>query len=175
VTNAPGFGDGRQLPRVYVNPAADQHGGRRTVEVGRLWVGGLMVAVVAAGLAVVGLILARGIADVPVLAKKNGQLVNAETWWYAAAAFAGALVATGLLNVLLLWSPRPYLFFGWIIGLATAAAALVPFTFHAELASKVATCAINLAIGVCTGSILAGIGRSAAQVRDEPGPYGDTA
>ena len=175
MTNAREFGDGPQLRRVYVNPAADRQGGRRTVEVGRLWVGGLMVAIVAAGLAVVGLILTRAIANVPVLVKKDGQLVNAETWWYAAAAVAGALVATGLLNVLLLWSPRPYLFFGWIIGLPTAAAALVPFTFHAELAPKVATCAINLAIGVCTGSLLVGIGRSAAQVGDEPSPYGDTA
>jgi len=156
---------------VYVNPAADRQGGRRTVEVGRLWVGGLMVAIVVAGVAVVGLMVARGIADVPVLVRKDGELVNAETWWYAAAAFAGALVATGLLNVLLLWSPRPYLFFGWIIGLATAVAALLPFTFDAELAAKVATCAVNLAIGVCTGSILAGIGRSAAQVRDETGQY----
>jgi hypothetical protein len=145
--------------------------GRRTVEAGRLWVGGLMVAIVAAGVAVVGLIVARGIADVPVLVKKDGQLVNADTWWYAAAAFVGALVATGLLHMLLLFAPRPYLFFGWIIGLATAAAALLPYTFDAELAAKVATSAINLAIGVCTGSILAGIGRSAAELRDEPGPY----
>jgi len=171
VTNGPQFGDDPRLPRVYVNPAADRQGGRRTVEVGRLWVGGLMVAIVVAGVAVVGLMVARGIADVPVLVRKDGELVNAETWWYAAAAFAGALVATGLLNVLLLWSPRPYLFFGWIIGLATAVAALLPFTFDAELAAKVATCVVNLAIGVCTGSILAGVGRSAAQVRDETGQY----
>jgi hypothetical protein len=175
VTYDPRFGNGPQPPRVYVDPAADRQGGRRTVQEGRLWVGGLMVAIVAAGLAVVGLILARGIADVPVLVEKDGQLVNAETWWYAAAAFVGALIATVLLNVLLLWAPRPYLFFGWIIGLVTAAAALVPLTFAAELAPRVATCAINLAIGVCIGSILAGIGRSAAPARDGSGPYEDVA
>jgi hypothetical protein len=174
VTNPPQYGEGPQIPRVYVNPAAgQQQGRRRRVDEGRLWVGGLMVAIVAAGLAIVGLLLARGIADVPVLVKKDGQLVNAETWWYAAAAFVGALVATGLLNVLLLWAPRPYLFFGWIVGLVTAAAALVPFTFDAELAPRVATCAINLAIGICIGSLLAGIGRSAAHVQDETGPYGN--
>ena len=171
MTNGPQFGDDPRLPRVYVNPAADRQGGRRTVEVGRLWVGGLMVAIVVAGVAVVGLMVARGIADVPVLVKKDRELVNAETWWYAAAAAAGAVVATGLLHVLLLWSPKPYLFFGWIIGLATAAAALLPFTFDAELSPKVATSAINLAIGVCIGSILAGVGRSAAEIRDEPRRY----
>ena len=171
MTNAPDFGDGSQVPRVYVNRGADQQGRRRAVDAGRLWTGGVMAAVVAAGVAVVGLLIARGIADVPVLVQKDGQLVNAETWWYAVAAFAGAVVATGLLNVLLLWSPKPYLFFGWIIGLATAAAALLPFTFDAELSPKVATSAINLAIGVCIGSILAGVGRSAAEIRDEPRRY----
>jgi hypothetical protein len=171
VTYAPDYGDGRPPPRMYVNPGAGQPGGRRTVEAGRLWVGGLMAAIVAAGVAVVGLLVARGIGNVAVLVEKDGRLVNAETWWYAAAAFIGALVATALLHVLLLWSPRPYLFFGWIIGLATAAAALVPYTYHAELAAKVATSLINLVIGLCIGSILAGIGRSAARLPDERRPY----
>jgi hypothetical protein len=130
-----------------------------------------MAAVVAALLAVVGLILARGIADVPVLVQKDGQLVNAETWWYAAAAAAGALIATGLLHILLLWAPKPYLFFGWVLGLATAIAALVPYTFEAEVAAKVATSLINLAIGVCITSILLSVGRSAAELPDEFGRY----
>jgi hypothetical protein len=167
VPNGPEFDDG---PRVYVNPAADQEWAPR-VATGRLWMGGVMVAVVAAGVAVVGLLVARGIGNVPVLVERDGQLVNAETWWYAAAAFTGALLATALLNVLLLWAPRPYLFFGWIIGLATAVAALLPYTFDAPLGSRVATSAINLAIGICTGSLLAGIGRSAARVRNGTSPY----
>jgi hypothetical protein len=83
-----------------------------------------------------------------------------------AAAFAGAVIATALLNVLLLWAPRPYLFFGWSIGPVPAAAALVPCTFAAELAPKVATCATNLAIE---------IGRSATQLGDDLSPYGQLA
>jgi hypothetical protein len=51
----------------------------------------------------------------------------------------------------------------------------VPFTFAAELAPKVATCATNLAIEVCIGSILAGIGRSATQLGDDLSPYGQMA
>jgi hypothetical protein len=167
----PDFGDRTDAPRMYVNDPGDQRGGRRRVDEGRLWTGGIMAAVVAAGVAFVGLLIARGIADVPVLVEKDGQLVNADTWWYAAAAAVGAILATGLLNVLLLWAPRPYLFFGWIVGLATAIAALVPYTFDAELASRVATSAINLAIGICIGAILAGVGKSAARVADEFGRY----
>ena len=121
MTNPPQYGEGPQVPPGSTSTRRQtSKDGARRVDEGRLWVGGLMVAIVAAGLAIVGLLLARGIADVPVLVKKDGQLVNAETWWYAAAAFLGALIATGLLNVLLLWAPRPYLFFGWIIGLVTA-------------------------------------------------------
>ena len=150
MTYPPQFGEDPQVRRVYAGPGVEQQqGGRRAVNAGRLWTGGIMAAIVAAGVAVVGLLIARGIADVAVLVEKDGQLVNAETWWYALAAVAGAVLATGLLNVLLLWSPRPYLFFGWIVGLATAVAALLPYTSEAAMGSRVATSVINLAIGIC--------------------------
>jgi hypothetical protein len=175
VPNPPEYGDGREVPRVYPNysnyPGQQPAGRTRTVNEGRLWTGGVMAAVVAALMAVVGLLLARGIADVDVLVERHGELVNAKTWWYAAAGALGALIATGLLNVLLLWAPRPYLFFGWILGLAIAIATLVPFTFDADLAPKVATAAINLAIGICISSILVGVGRSAAELPDGRGRY----
>ena len=129
-----------------------------------------MAGVVAAGVAVVGLLIARGILDVDVLVQKDGQLVNANTWWYAGAAFLAAIVATGLLHLLLLSAPQPYRFFGWIVGLATAIAALLPYATDAELSSKVTTSVLNLAIGLCIGSIVGGVGRSAARVLDERPP-----
>jgi hypothetical protein len=171
VTNAPQFGDGAEAPRVYPNRPAEPPAGRRTVDEGRLWTGGIMAAVVAALMAAVGLLLARGIADVPVLVQRDGELVNATMWWYAGAAALGAIIATGLLNVLLLWAPRPYLFFGWILGLAIAIATLMPFAFDVELSSKIATSAINLAIGLCISSILVGVGRSAARLPDRSHGY----
>ena len=171
MTNAPHYGDDREVPRVYPSYADEVPRGRKSVNGGRLWTGGIMAAVVAVLVAVMGLVLARGIADVPVLVQKDGELVNAETWWYAAAAAVGAVLATGLLHILLLWAPKPYLFFGWVLGLATAIAALVPYAFDAEVAAKVATSAINLAIGVCIASILMSVGRSAAELPDESGRY----
>ena len=133
-----------------------------------------MAGVVAAGVAVVGLLIARGILDIAVLVQKNGKLVNANTWWYAAAAFLAAIVATGLLHVLLRSTPQPYRFFGWIVGLATAIAALLPYATDAELSSKVATSVLNLAIGLSIGSIVGGVGRTAARLlgeRPRPQPY----
>ena len=45
-------------------------GGANAVAAGRLWAGGAATAVVAALIAVVGILLARGVFDVPVLAPK---------------------------------------------------------------------------------------------------------
>lgn len=143
---------------------------RRIVDAGRLWTGGLMAGVVAAGVAIVGLLIARGIFDVRVLVQEDGRLVNANTWWYAAAAFLAALLATGLLHLLLLSAPQPYRFFGWIVGLATAIAALLPYATDAELSAKVATSVLNLAIGLSIASIVGGVGRTAARVLDERPP-----
>ena len=39
-----------------------------------------------------------------------------------------ALLATALLHVLLLGTPRPFTFFAWITGLADVVAAAAPFT-----------------------------------------------
>lgn len=143
---------------------------RRVVDTGRLWTGGLLAGVVAAGVAIVGLLVARGILDIPVLIDRDGELVDASTWWYAAAAFLAAMAATGLLHLLLLQAPQPYRFFGWIVGLAVAVAVLLPYATDAELESKVATSVINLVIGLSVGSVVGGLGRTSAQVLDEPDP-----
>ncbi|HZB49855.1 MAG TPA: DUF6069 family protein [Mycobacteriales bacterium] len=171
MTDGPDYFGAGQAPQVYPNSAGEPPVGRRTVDERKLWTGGIMAAVVAALVAAVGLLLVRGIADVPVFVQRDGELVDASMWWYAAAAASGAVVATILLNVLLLWAPRPYMFFGWILGLAVVIATLVPYTFDAALGSKVATSAINLAVGVCISSILVGVGRSAARIPDSRRGY----
>ena len=148
-------------------------GNRRVVDAGRLWVGGIMAGVVGAGIAVVGLLIARGIADIPVLVEQKGKLVSASMWWYAAAALFAALLATGLLHALVLGAPRPFTFYGWITGLAVAIAALLPYTTGAEVDSKVATSLINLAVGIAIATIVGTVGRSATRLLDEaPGPGG---
>jgi hypothetical protein len=144
---------------------------RRVIDAGRLWSGGIMASLVAAGVAVVGLLIARGILDVPVLVERNGVLVNANSWWYAGGAFLAGVAATGLLHALLAAAPQPYRFFGWIVGLAIAIAVLLPFTTAAGLDTKVAVAVINLAIGLCILSIVSSVGRSAARVLDEPYGY----
>jgi hypothetical protein len=138
----------------------------RAVDAGRLWTGGVATALVAALVALVGVLICRGLLDVPVLAPTDkGTLGDATTFRLAALAALAALIATGLLHLLLLSTPRPLQFFTWIVALATVAAALAPFLTDADLDEKVATAAIYAAVGISIGSLLSGVARSAVRRR----------
>ncbi|PSL02805.1 hypothetical protein CLV30_109113 [Haloactinopolyspora alba] len=146
---------------------------RQSVDAGRLWAGGGASALVAALIAVAGIVIVRALFDVPVLAPEgDGVWGNANTWWYAIGAAVAALAATGLVHVLVNTTPRPLRFFGWVIGLVTVIAAVAPFTPDAELSAQLATSAINVVIGVAIGSLVSGSAhsamRTARQRRDRP-------
>ena len=138
---------------------------RVRVDAARLWTGGLATTLVAALVAVVGVLIARGLFDVPVLAPaREGALGNTTTARLAILAAVAALLATGLMHLLLVSTPRPFRFFTWIISLLTLLAVLAPFMTDAELATKVATGAIGLVIGIAIGSLVSGAGRSATRL-----------
>jgi hypothetical protein len=132
-----------------------------SVDAARLWAGGVAAAIVAAGVAVVGLLIARGVCNTPVLIPdRDGALVNANSVKYALAAAFAALVATGLMHLLLLYAPSPRTFFTWIVGLGTAAVTVAPFGWDATTESKLAVAAINLAIGIAVMTTLLNVSRS---------------
>jgi hypothetical protein len=134
------------------------------VDAGTLWAGGVAAAVVAALIAVVGILICRGILDVPVLAPEgDGVWGDANTATYAGGAALAALVATAVLHLLLLFTPAPATFFAWIVSLATLAAVLAPFAVKATQESRFATAAINLVLGAAIGSLVSGSGRSAVR------------
>ena len=143
---------------------SSRSGARYQIDAQKLWIGGLMAGLVAAGVAIVGLLIVRGVFDIKVFVTGNkDEIVNASTWWYALASFTFALLATGLLHLLLVSAPSPWRFFGWIVGLAVAIIVIIPFTTDAELSAKVGTAAVNLAIGIAVYSIVSGVGRAAAR------------
>jgi Family of unknown function (DUF6069) len=112
-----------------------------------------------------GVLITRGVLGIPVLAPKTANnFGNSATAVYA-------LLATALLHLLLLGTPRPFAFFASITVLADVIAAAAPFTQPAPLASKVFTAIINIVVGVAVISLLSGVGRSAARPvgRAEPG------
>jgi hypothetical protein len=159
---------------VAASPSAhDGHDAAEKLQVNanRLWTGGVATAVVAALVAEVGVLIARGLLDVPVLAPtEEGVLGNANTARLALVAAGAALAATGLMHLLLLFIPRPWQFFTWIMSLVTLAALLAPFATDAEIATKVATAAIFLAIGVAIGSLVSGVASSAVRLGGEEQP-----
>lgn len=116
----------------------------------KLWSGGVATAIVAALVAFVGLLVARGIFEVPVLAPSEAGLVGSPTTTLSLCSLAAlaALAGTGLLQLLLLSTPRPETFFTAIVGLATLAVALQPFTQNLERSTQIATMLVYLATGV---------------------------
>jgi hypothetical protein len=79
---------------------------RVRVDAARLWTGGLATALVAALVAVVGVLIARGLFEVPVLGPTGEDaLGNTSTARLATLAAVAALVATGLMHLLLVSTP----------------------------------------------------------------------
>jgi len=145
------------MSNVYRPPTPPQP----VLNAGRLWAGGAATALVAALIAVVGILFGRGVFDVEVLAPKgDGVWGDASTGWYAAGAAAAALLATGLIQILILTTPRPMRFFGWVIALATVAAMLMPFATDESRGSRWYTAGLNLVLGIAIGSLVAGVAKS---------------
>jgi hypothetical protein len=95
--------------------------------------------------------------------RKEGAWGNASTAGYVFASAAIALAATGLMHLLLLSTPRPRMFFGFIMALATLVAVVFPFSSTAPVSQKVATGAVNLAIGVAIWSLVYGVSMRATR------------
>ena len=144
----------------------------RTVDARQLWSGGAATAVVAALIALVGILVCRWLFNIPVLApRQDGAWGDASTAGNAISAAAAALVATALMHLLLIATLRPRMFFGWIIGLATVIAVVYPLSTTAPLSQKVATAGINLVLGAAIGSLVNGTAARVIRRRAITGGY----
>jgi hypothetical protein len=131
-----------------------------TLSGARLWSGAIAAAVVAALIALLGLLVARGLLHIAVLAPNgDGTWGDASTIIYAGAAAAAALIATALVQLLFRFTPQPMTFFAWIWALLTVISAIGPFLPSADLAEQVATAAINVLIGIAIYELVAGTAR----------------
>ena len=144
----------------------------RQVDARPLWSGGVATAVVAALIALVGILVARWLFNISFLSpRREGAWGNASTAGYVFASAACALVATALMHLLLLTTPYPRVFFGWIIGLATLVAVVFPFSTTAPTSQKIATGFVNLVLGIAIGTLIAEVSRRATRrlvIRDRP-------
>jgi hypothetical protein len=130
---------------------------QRVIDGRRLWSGGAATAVVAALVAVVGVLIGEGALELDMVEPPLLPVGESFAVRYAVTAAALALLATGLAHLLALTTPRPRSFFSWIVGLATACAVVLPLTLDGAISGKLATAVVNLVIGACVISLLASV------------------
>ncbi|MCW2716236.1 MAG: hypothetical protein JWR81_58 [Pseudonocardia sp.] len=154
----------RQMPRHGVQqPARPEPPRGPVINAGRLWAGGVATAIVAALIGLVGLLIVRALLQIPYLAPvKSGALGDSRTVILCVSAAVAALAATGLAHLLLLSTPRPMAYFGWIAGLLTAVAVVLPILNDDTLAVSLATGVIHLVIGLAIISLVTGAALSAS-------------
>src|ERR1700729_2590826 len=157
-------------------PASTDGAGRPRFrpDAGRFWAGAVATAIVAALIALVGILICRWTLKIPILAPAgDGAWGDAHTGEYVLVAALVALVAAGLLYLLVLSTPQPTVFFRWIIGLVTLIAVVYPFSSSAALDQKIATAAVNLVLGIAIASLLTATSARAIKRNGPPsGPGG---
>ena len=144
------------------DPEPDQPG--RWVNAARLWSAGVATAVVAALIGLVGVLIVRAMFQLaPSGSPESGVFGDASTVLLCVLAAVAALAATGLAHLLLLSTPRPLAYLGWIVGLVTVAAAVLPFLSGQSLPVGLARAIIHLVIGMAVGSLVTGAAASASR------------
>jgi hypothetical protein len=137
----------------------DDAPGRRpagpVVDATRLWTGGLATAAVAALVALVGTLVVRVLFQIaPVGAAAARAFGDAtHTGVLCLLAAVAALAATGIAHLLLVSTPEPLAYLGWIVGLSTAAAVVLPLLGGLPWAAAFAAAVVHLVIGLAIGSL----------------------
>ena len=92
----------------------------------------------------------------PVGASADPRVRHANAGLLCLFAAVAALAATGIAHLLTVSTPDPLSYLGWIIGLSTAAAVVVPLIGGLPMAAAVAIAIVNLVIGLAIGSLVVG-------------------
>lgn len=133
----------RPLPR----PANQSGSAQSSIDQGRFWVGAVLAAGAAALTGVISMIIANGILGIPIVWGNGGSVDLVHISSYGLLAAAAALVVAGLYDAMIHFAPRPGVFFGWLGGLGTLLAALIPFTTPAPLQSQIVLGGMNVLVG----------------------------
>ena len=160
-----------QAPGDYA-PASSRHSTKPRINAARLWTGGVVSAIIAAGLAIVAYLIVHGIFNLPMLGiRPGGAVIQSGVAGYAFGAAVAALLATAMMHLLMLGTPRPFFYFGWIGALCTVIAALVPLITTQAWDVKGATAAANLVLGIAITALVSGTARTAIQQPPGRPPY----
>jgi hypothetical protein len=134
----------------------------RPLDTTKLWTGGLATAAVAALVALVGTLVLRVLFQIaPVSATTTHAFSSADAGILCLGAAVAALAATGVAHLLLVSTPQPLSYLGWILGLSTAAAVALPLVGGLSTVAAVAAAVLNLVIGLAIGSLVLGTAAAA--------------
>ncbi|HEY9293103.1 MAG TPA: DUF6069 family protein [Microlunatus sp.] len=139
---------------------------------GVLWAGGVATAVVAALVAAVGVVVCQAVFSINLLHIGLPGNPHAANWLaYPVIGFVVAIIATGVLHLLLTLVPQPTRFFNWIMALVTVLAAALPFVSGVS-ARSIVTAVVDvltvLAIWLLLNGTAARARRTAAQLPPDP-------
>src|SRR3984885_3288299 len=135
----------------------------------QFWAGGVGTAVVAALIALVGILICRWTLGIAILAPAgDGAWGNAHTGEYVLLAALIAIAAGGVLYLLVLGTPQPGMFFDWMMGLTILAAVVYPFSTGAPLDQKAAAAVVDLVLGIAITSLLTAVAARAVRRRVPP-------
>ncbi|MFF2270193.1 hypothetical protein ACFVTZ_18175 [Cellulosimicrobium cellulans] len=148
-------------PRPPVNPADP----RLAVEAGRFWAGAAATALVAALIGLLGVIIFERIFSITLVPPPDlfGTSSRQAAWAIDGAILA--VLAAGVLHLLILSTPRPRAFFGWIMALVIVVIAVLPFAWSSDVTAAALSGLINLLIGIAVWSLLAGVAGRTIVVR----------
>jgi hypothetical protein len=159
-------------------PAQPPEPPRPAVDGRQLWAGGAATAIVAALISLVGVLASRWLFHLALLApKQDGAYGDVHTTALMIVAAAAAIVVTAIAHLLAASTPRPTVFLGWIVGLATVVAVLLPFNTSAPLTQKIATAIIFAVLGIAIGSLISSVVERATRLRvraQDAGQYVDS-
>ncbi|SDD87687.1 DUF6069 family protein [Rhodococcus tukisamuensis] len=127
----------------------------RGIAAGKFWSGAVAAALVTGLTALVVTLIVRVFGLDPLAPPWLPDLTVAVR--FAVLGFVATLLAAVLLYVLSATTPGGETFFGWIVGLLTLAAAVLPFAYDAVTGDRIATSVAHLAIGLPILGLLPGV------------------
>lgn len=129
---------------------------RLGLEVGRFWAGVLATMLVAALIGLAATFILEEVLNLEIQPQADlfGTGSDLMAWVVAGALFA--LAAALVLYLLVMSTPRPRAFFGWVVGLATVILAAVPFAGQPEIVPAILAAIVWIIIGSAVYSLLTG-------------------
>ncbi|PJI93228.1 DUF6069 family protein [Luteimicrobium subarcticum] len=141
-----------------------------TLDAGRFVAGALATALVAALVGLIGVIIIEGVFDQTMVPPPDLFSSGSHAATFAIDSALFALLASGVLALLVVSTPRPKRFFGWIMVLAIALVTLLPFAWTSHTDRAILTALVNFVMGVATWSLLAGVATRTIRPVTPPAP-----